>query len=414
MSPKRPDPLRCRKLPGAADTLVVMKTGATDFTSQVPTHFDTTFVCAPNYIIFSDHEEIFRGHQIHDVLATVSEELRAEHPDFEIYRRLSQSGRSALAPYENKQINFKAVDGDVTGGKGDSAGWKLDKWKFLPMFHQTLTLSPGYKWYMFIEPDSAIFWSTVLKYQQQLDHSRPYYMGSQVLIGDLEFAHGGSGYLVSDAALKRVVDYYLAHKEDLEKFNEEQWAGDAVAGETFKRADASLTRVWPIVQGDHPGEFPWGRDHGDKPLWCFPTMTWHHMSAADAENMWDFEQRWIADGGLDNTTSGGYLRYRDVFTFYVQPQMKTAKSGWDNGSSDIEGQLTDLPSCYRACEKDSACLQYRFNLQTKKCTTSKEPRLGKKALQMEEFVSGWLYDRVEEWRRKRPACEEDLWIEGND
>lgn len=117
--------------------MVVMKTGATDFTAQVPTHFDTTFLCTPNYMIFSDHNEIFRGQQIHDVLNTVSEEIRNEHPDFEIYRRLSQSGRAALAPYENKQLSFKAVDGDVTGGKGDSAGWKLDKWKFLPMYYHT-------------------------------------------------------------------------------------------------------------------------------------------------------------------------------------------------------------------------------------------------------------------------------------
>lgn len=94
--------------------------------------------------------------------------------------------------------------------------------------------------------------------------------------------------------------------------------------------------------------------------------------------------------------------------------MKTAKSGWDNACEDLQEQASDLPSCFRACEKDAKCLQYRFDLQTKKCTTSKEPRLGKKASQMEEFVSGWLYPRVEEWRNRRPECEGDLWIMGND
>lgn len=129
-------------------------------------------------------------------------------------------------------------------------------------------------------------------------------MGSQVLIGDLEFAHGGSGYLVSSTALKRIVEYSTARQKDLEKFTEEQWAGDAVAGDTFKQADAALTRTWPIIQGDRPGEFPWANDHGeDRPLWCFPSMTWHHMSAVDVEEMWHLEQRWIADGGLVSSPS---------------------------------------------------------------------------------------------------------------
>lgn len=152
---------------------------------------------------------------------------------------------------------------------------------------------------MFIEPDTIILWSTILKFQEQLDHTKPYYMGAQVNIGDVEFGHGGSGFLVSDTALQQVVEHYVAHQKEWEEFTDGHWAGDAVAGKAFRDAGAGLTRTWPIIQGDHPGAFPLEEDDGKgQPRWCYPSATYHHTSPSDIEDMWSFEQRWIADGGL--------------------------------------------------------------------------------------------------------------------
>ncbi|KAI7252601.1 hypothetical protein KC335_g15629, partial [Hortaea werneckii] len=63
--------LPCSQLPGAEKTLVVMKTGAAELEAKLPTHFNTTFRCYPNYLVFSDYGEVFEDHVIIDALAEV-------------------------------------------------------------------------------------------------------------------------------------------------------------------------------------------------------------------------------------------------------------------------------------------------------------------------------------------------------
>lgn len=88
-------------------------------------------------MIFSDHDEIYHGHEVLDALSTVSEEIRLNHPDFELHRRLSELGRDALTPDELSGSDVKSDDGGGTSGKASRPGWKLDKWKFLPMLNHT-------------------------------------------------------------------------------------------------------------------------------------------------------------------------------------------------------------------------------------------------------------------------------------
>ena len=65
--------LPCQLLPGANDAVVIMKTGVTELQDRLPVHLDTTLTCPPNYVIFSDHEELYRGKwEIRDVLASVN------------------------------------------------------------------------------------------------------------------------------------------------------------------------------------------------------------------------------------------------------------------------------------------------------------------------------------------------------
>lgn len=120
----------------ASETMLVMRTGATEIMDRLPVHLNTLFPCAPNTLIFSDHSELFYGHQVIDVLSTVSEDIRLNNPDFELYRRLQHGGRAALRPEE---LSGTAVKPDDSGNSGKSSlpAWKVDKWKFLPMFNHT-------------------------------------------------------------------------------------------------------------------------------------------------------------------------------------------------------------------------------------------------------------------------------------
>ena len=123
--------LPCQKLPGAEDVVVIMRTGATEIQDKLPVHLNTTFRCYQDVIIFSDYAETFQGHQVHDVFASMDQQVVESNPDFGLYRRLRQNGRASLTEDE---LSGKASFEGSKSGKGENPGWKLDKWKFLPMY----------------------------------------------------------------------------------------------------------------------------------------------------------------------------------------------------------------------------------------------------------------------------------------
>lgn len=128
--------LPCRSLPGANDTLVVIKTGVTEFAHKLPVHIDTTIKCYPNYLIYSDHEETFKGEQIHDSLATLPSEIKEGNDDFEFYRRVRAGGRQML---DQKELSDKPGFNRHPSNEDKllMGGWRLDKWKFLSLWNDT-------------------------------------------------------------------------------------------------------------------------------------------------------------------------------------------------------------------------------------------------------------------------------------
>lgn len=138
----------CSNLPGANETLVVLKTGSTELDDKLPVHLKTTVRCYPNYMIFSDYEEDYQGVRIYDALEFVDKNTRDTHPDFELWRRLKAQGREAII-----SSGFGKAGTDISSwtGNKDNPGWKLDKWKFLSMVKKTLLEYPDMKWYVFAE-----------------------------------------------------------------------------------------------------------------------------------------------------------------------------------------------------------------------------------------------------------------------
>jgi hypothetical protein len=120
----------CQRLPGGEDVVFVMRTGATEIQDKLPAHLNTTFRCYKDFIIFSDYEEAFEGYPVHDVLAPMKQDLVATNVDFGLYLRLKQFGRASL---KGDELSGKASFEGSKGGKKDNPGWRLDKWKFLPV-----------------------------------------------------------------------------------------------------------------------------------------------------------------------------------------------------------------------------------------------------------------------------------------
>lgn len=109
-----------KDLPGANDTLVVMRTGSTELQDKLPIHLATTLLRYPNSLVFSDFEEDFEHYHIIDALESVDSHLKETSPDFDLWRRLKQFGRAVLRPDE---LSGKAVWVDQGTGKAKNPGW---------------------------------------------------------------------------------------------------------------------------------------------------------------------------------------------------------------------------------------------------------------------------------------------------
>ncbi|KAK3716681.1 hypothetical protein LTR37_006311 [Vermiconidia calcicola] len=295
---EKPSHLPCWNLAGANDTLVVLRTGATELLDKLPAHLDTSARCFPNYVVYSDYEEYYHGQLIVDTLDSISQNIREEHPDFELYRRLKSDGRSALRDGAFRGGNAAVNGMGKPSGNSENPGWKLDKWKFLPMVNRTLYDFPDMKWYIFTEVDAYVSWSTMLQYLSTLDATQLVYAGQSMSVGADYFIYGGAGIIMSRSALQAVVAHYSSHKKDLEDVTDRHWAGDAVLGKAFKDAGVSLTNIWPMMQSDYPGWLTYlplnggSMEDGIAEAWCNPVATFHHVSPKAVRDLWYAEQEW--------------------------------------------------------------------------------------------------------------------------
>lgn len=106
------------------ETLLILRTGATDIADRIPTHISTSLRCFKHHVIFSDYAETFLGERVLDALESVDPDILANNPDFDLYRRVKQHGRAALA-----QSELSGNQSQVPSGSGHTEipGWKLDK-----------------------------------------------------------------------------------------------------------------------------------------------------------------------------------------------------------------------------------------------------------------------------------------------
>ena len=281
---------------GANDTLVVIKTGATELDDRLLAHLSTSLRCYWHFLIFSDLEEEYHGEHIIDALSSVDLEIRTQHDDFEIYRRMQRYGRAGL---EASELSGSPEAFARMGGNPKNAGWKLDKWKFMPMIKRTFEEHPDMRWYVFIEADIFLLWSMMLQYLSLLDHTQPFYAGGATCLEKQLFGHGGSGIVVSQPAMRLATQHYTENQAEIEAFVDQEWAGDYVLGKTFEAAGVPFTDAWPHFQRDYPGLVAYaGPDGRYAPAtqtreWCMPTISYHHMSSSMVRGLWDFEQQWI-------------------------------------------------------------------------------------------------------------------------
>jgi hypothetical protein len=105
------------------------------------------------------------------------------------------------------------------------------------------------------------------------------------------------------------------------------------------------------------------------------------------------------------------LRHSDVFADLVMPQtMMAPRAGWENLSeNEEEGRFDSVDACRAVCVNKEECRQYSFDEGEGVCRTNVEPRLGRAAAVGRRVVSGWIEERIREFREGMEACENGSW-----
>lgn len=277
----RPPPdgdLPCKGLEGADDIFVVLKTGATEARQKVPIHLETTLRCIPHFAIFSDLAEEIDGYQIQDALDEYSDEIKRSNVNFAFYQQLHELRRNGR-------------DFAELGDSASYSAWNLDKWKFIPMMEKALRQAPTQKWFYFMEADSYVVWSNLVRWVRVFDPDKPFYVGGQNWMMDRLFGHSGSGVLINRAAMEAAMAKRDENRGLWDKLTSGDLAGDLVVASLMDMIGVELTPAFPVLQGETPYSLDYTSSH-----WCYGVVSYHHMPADWTKAMWDFEQSWLRQG----------------------------------------------------------------------------------------------------------------------
>ncbi|OBT96910.1 hypothetical protein VE01_05505 [Pseudogymnoascus verrucosus] len=405
---------RCANYPQDASLVIVVKTGATEAFSKLPTLLLTYLSCVPpeNVLFFSDMAGTIGNFAIHDSLDTATADATKDNPDFDLYnnqKELRQLGQNM----DSLRNEWKS-----------EAAWRLDKYKNLYTAQKAWDLAPDRNWYLYIDADTYISWTNLFLWLATLDATKPLYLGSQVDVGRPPFAHGGSGYLLSKPAMQLLVgDDRKSLAKEFDKNATTACCGDQELGRTLFKKGLKVQNVRPVINGKNPREFNFGPE-----LWCTPVATMHHVGSEEVQDMWDFENQ-------RNSTKEPLLMEELYYTMIASLMTTPRRDDWDNQSpfdqlrpdpiltpnhvGDFDffhhDPTKSYNHCRKACQKDKDCFQFVYSKDSCKFDTAftlGKPRYPKKAEDGGEeirFQSGWLVERIQKWIAQNSPCPGPNW-----
>lgn len=298
------------------------------------------------------------------------------------------------------------------------------------------------RWFVFLDTDTFIEWENLLFLLKHLDDATPIYIGSPVWLPKLEFAHGGSAYVLSYGAMK-ALNY--PEKDDKEHPLYSQYGfnttalccGDEALARVLKSKGVSLKGYWPMFNGEVPTALSFGRD-----LWCEPVISLHHLSGEDMKDLWQWTEKWkgmttsmvgssfsldyqpcsrktAVSGTILLTTKQQPFLFRDLFQ-YIAPRIIGEREDWDNIHESMKvspkhrASHNSFENCKIACERDKSCFQFVYDGTT--CALSDHIRLGGTRPPGEngeqKYRSGWMVERIQDWTMK-PHCASAHWLHSN-
>ncbi|KAJ1568425.1 hypothetical protein HK405_002103 [Cladochytrium tenue] len=172
-----------------------------------------------------------------------------------------------------------------------SKGWQLDAHKNLPALRELHARFPGADWHLMIDDDSYVVLDNLLAYLAGRDPRTPVYRGSanQFIgcdgVSDWDdgpyFAHGGSGILMSRAAVEQMLPRL---DECVVRYND-CWGGDVRLALCMRDAGILLE----FASGHH-GEPPI-RDYAYPQDPCEQPLVFHHLVPWQMQTLHELERQ---------------------------------------------------------------------------------------------------------------------------
>jgi hypothetical protein len=270
---------RCNTFPDPGNIAIAVKTGATEAVEKIPMLMRTTLGCAQNVVIFSDLEQNIAGHHLQDALEDIPRSAMDGNSDFDFYWKLKEAKKYGQIEKMLKGAHDPRI-------KEDLASWTLDKYKQLHILEKLYAAHPNKDWYLMMDADTYIVWPNLLEWLPQLPNptANTLYLGSPAAVGDVKFAHGGSGILLSQAAMYEFAVKNKGIASSWDKPMHDECCGDYVIGNVFKQHGILLKPSWPTVNGEKPSTLPFGPTH-----WCQPVVTMHHADSYEMNQLANFE-----------------------------------------------------------------------------------------------------------------------------
>ncbi|RPA87732.1 hypothetical protein BJ508DRAFT_357330 [Ascobolus immersus RN42] len=296
------NPLETPQIPSHHNHIVlVIKSGSAVLHNRLPIHLLTTLTVVPHYLLFSDIPTTLGTVPVHDALAPIPRTIKDNHPDFSFWRGLQALYKPIYGNLEVSEVGWE-----------DDQGWKLDKYKNIPILQQAIKYQTpndhkhandrvgkdgqwkwaagDIRWFVFIDDDTHIFFPGLARYLNVLDHTQPLYLGNEAFINSDAFGHGGSGYVLSAGAItqlfERVKNPFDASSWE-ENLAEASCCGDHVLSQfLFQQGNITLLPQQPKFQKDRWWEIGLNRDN-----WCEEVFTLHHSSPAEIQRLWEFQDK---------------------------------------------------------------------------------------------------------------------------
>lgn len=243
---------------------------------------------------------------------------------------------------------------------------------------------PKKKWYIILDDDTFLIGPSLYLLLSHLDPSRPQYIGNAVGDYKSRFAHGGSGIVLSQEAMRRLFDRPDIVAQSYIDSLDETW-GDRLVGLTLIKLGIYLDERYSHHFNGEPPEM--ARVQRDR--FCSPIVSLHGVRGPGAMEaigqalsnreqpvVWAELWQLFADTSLQEAGREPVRQMRD----YVGPTGEDTTT-WE--------RIASAEACRSKCRNRKSCLAWTYDRETRLCRTSPWMVIGDNSAETKESGLDW-------------------------